>query len=93
MRCCQPKDPLQLEIVVLVGKNEGIFKIICTWVAIGQKGANWEENLRDRQSWTPIVFEDIQANDALTVDVAVVDAGTKCHFWRLEWVLRGKVDI
>ena len=68
-------------------------KIICTWVAISQKGANWEKNLRDRQGWTPIVFEDIQANDALTVDVAVIDAGTKCHFWRLEWVLRGKVDI
>jgi len=63
------------------------------WIAIGQKGTNWEENLRDRQCWTPVVFEDVQADDSLTVDVAVVDACAKCHFRWLEWVLRGKVNI
>lgn len=68
--------------------NQGI-----RWIAIGQKGTNWEENLADRQCWTPIVFEDVQADDSLTVDVAVVDACAKCHFRWLEWVLRGKVNI
>jgi len=63
------------------------------WIAIGQKGTNWEENLANRQCWTPIVFQNVQADDSLTVDVAVVDACAKCHFRWLEWVLRGKVNI
>lgn len=55
-----------------------------TWVAVGEKGADGEQHLGDGQRGRPVVLEDIQANDALAVDVAVVDARPERHLGRLQ---------
>ena len=50
-----------------------------TRVAIGEKGADREQDLGDGECGTPLVPKDVQADDPLTVDVAVVDASAKCY--------------
>jgi hypothetical protein len=48
--------------------------------------------LRDCQSWTPLVPEDVKADAAVRVDVGVVDARGKVDLGRLEGVVCGEVD-
>jgi len=62
-------------------------------VAIGQQGADREENLGDGESRGPLVLEDVETDDALGVDVAVVDASSELDFGWFEGVLRGEVDV
>ena len=62
-------------------------------VAVGQEGADREEDLGDGQGGTPVVLEDVQTNDALRVDVAVVNARAEGHLGRLEGVLGREVDV
>lgn len=62
-------------------------------VAICQKGTNREQNLWNSQSGTPVVFQNIQADDSLTVDVAVVDSGAEGNLWWLKWIIWRKCDI
>lgn len=62
-------------------------------VAISKQRANREQHFGDGQCGTPVIFEDIQANDALAVNVAVVDARAKGHLWGLERILGRKMDI
>lgn len=62
-------------------------------VAICQKGTNREQNLWNSQSRTPVVFQNIQADDSLTVDVAVIDSGTESNLWWLKWIIWRKCDI
>ena len=56
-------------------------------VAVGQEGADGEEDLGDGESWAPLVLQDVETDDALGVDVAVVDASPELDLWRLERVL------
>lgn len=56
-------------------------------VAVRQKGANGEQNLGNGQSRAPVVLQDIQADDALAVDVAVIDSGAEGNLWWLKWII------
>ena len=38
-------------------------------VAVGQEGADWEEDLGDGESWAPLVLQDVQADHALVADM------------------------
>lgn len=62
-------------------------------VRVGEQRADGEEHFRDGERRRPVVFEYVQADGALRVHVAVVDACFECHFWRLEWVVRCEVDV
>ena len=64
-----------------------------TWVAIREERADGEEHLGDGQRGAPVVLEYVQADDALAVDVAVVDARAEGHLGRLEGVLRREVQV
>ena len=64
-----------------------------TWVAISQKRANRENHLGDGQSRTPVVFQNVQANFALAVDVAVINPSLENHLRRLEWIIWGEGDV
>ena len=48
-------------------------------VTVREEGAHREEHFRDGQSRAPVVLEDVQADRALTVDVAVVDSRAEYH--------------
>lgn len=37
--------------------------------------------------------DDGQTDLAFLVDIRVIDLGFKCDFWRLEWILRRKVNF
>jgi len=41
---------------------------------------------------SPLVLESLQTYFAICVDIQVVDAAGKCHFWCIEWVCLGEVD-
>ena len=49
--------------------------------------------LGTREGGTPVVFENVKTNDSLGVDVAMVNSCSEGHFWRLEGVLGGEVDV
>lgn len=53
-------------------------------VGVGQERANTQQNLTDRQCWTPLVLENVETNTAVRVDVAVVDACGKVNFGGLQ---------
>lgn len=48
-------------------------------VAVGQHGADGQQHLGDGQRGAPVLLEDVQADGALAVDVAVVDARLEHH--------------
>ena len=54
-------------------------------VGIGQQRANTQQNFTNRQSWAPLILENIETNTAVRVDVAVVNACGKMDFRRLQW--------
>ena len=62
-------------------------------VAVCQKRTNWQQNLWNSQSRTPVVFKDVQADDSLTIDVAVIDSGAESNLWWLKWIIGWKCDI
>lgn len=52
---------------------------LLTWVAVCQKRTNRQQNLWNSQSRAPVVFQDIQTDDSLTVDVAVINSGAESN--------------
>ena len=70
------------------GGHEGV-----AGVAVGEERADAEEDLGDGERGGPLVLQDVQADDALRVHVAVVDPRPELNLGRLERVLRGEVDV
>lgn len=48
-----------------------------TWVAVGEQRADGQQDLGHRQRRAPLVLQNVQADAAVAVDVAVVDARTE----------------
>jgi len=63
------------------------------WVAISEKGADRKKNFWDCQRWTPVVFEDVQTDNSLAVNVAMVDSRAKSHLRWLERVFGWEMNI
>ena len=51
-------------------------------VAVGEEGADGQQHLGDGEGGAPVLLQNVQADGALAVDVAVVDAGLKHHLQR-----------
>jgi hypothetical protein len=62
-------------------------------VGVSEQTTNGKQNLTNGQGWTPLVLQNIQTNTSIRVDVAVVDASSEMNLWRLERIVRRKVDI
>merc|ERR1719188_1110307 len=62
-------------------------------VAVCEEGADGEKDLGDGERGAPVVLEDVEADDAVAVDVAVVDARAEGHLGRLEGVLWREVQV
>jgi len=78
-------------VVDVLGSNAADQGI--TGVAVGQQGADGEQDLGDGQGRAPLVLQDVQADHSLGVDVAVVDASAELDFGRFEGVVCGEVDV
>ena len=48
-------------------------------VAVGEERAHGQQYLGDGQRRAPVLLQDVQADGALAVDVAVVNAGLEHH--------------
>eukprot|EP00562_Extubocellulus_spinifer_P029669 CAMPEP_0178713152 /NCGR_PEP_ID=MMETSP0699-20121125/19261_1 /TAXON_ID=265572 /ORGANISM="Extubocellulus spinifer, Strain CCMP396" /LENGTH=185 /DNA_ID=CAMNT_0020361947 /DNA_START=864 /DNA_END=1418 /DNA_ORIENTATION=+ len=69
-------------------RDEGIVGI-----GIGEEGADAEQDLGDGEGGGPLVLEDVEADPAVGVDVAVVDAGGEVDLGGFEGVVGGEVDV
>ena len=56
-------------------------------VAVRKQGADGEQHLGDGECRAPLVLQNVEADDALGVDVAVIDPGAELHFGRLEGIV------
>eukprot|EP00658_Telonema_sp_P-2_P055881 TRINITY_DN44406_c0_g1_i1.p1 TRINITY_DN44406_c0_g1~~TRINITY_DN44406_c0_g1_i1.p1 ORF type:complete len:179 (+),score=23.27 TRINITY_DN44406_c0_g1_i1:71-538(+) len=70
-------------------RDLGIKRVIR--VRIVQKRADGEQNLRYRERGTPLIFEDIQADRAVRVDVGMEDPGDELDLWWLKRIVRWEV--
>ena len=68
--------------------NEGI-----VWVGICQQRTDGEKNLRDCQSWWPLVLEDIKADGTIRIDVRMIDSCSECALGWFERVVCGEVNV
>merc|ERR1740139_300638 len=62
-------------------------------VAIHHQRRQREEHFGDRQSWAPLVFQNVQADRTIGIYVAMVDLRGEVELWRLEGIIRRKVNI
>jgi len=85
-----PSARIQLDKYNII---KGLCFAILTWITVCEQGANWQQDLWYGQRRRPVVLEYVQADDALAVDVAVIDARAERDFGRLEGVLRREVYV
>ena len=50
------------------------------WIGVGEERTDTQKNLGNGKCRTPLVFENVQANTAVRVNVAVIDARRKMNF-------------
>lgn len=62
-------------------------------VRVRQHGADREEDFGDGQSRAPLVSKNIETNATITIDIRVVDSSREVDLRRLEWVVRGELDL
>ena len=62
-------------------------------VGVRQQGADGEEDLRDGESGTPLILQNVEADATVRIDVRVVDSGCEVALRGLERVIRGEVDV
>ena len=60
---------------------------------ISQQRADAEQHLADSERRRPLRIQDVEADAATPVDVAVIDFGGEFHFRRLEGVFAGELDV
>jgi hypothetical protein len=63
------------------------------WVGIGQQGANGKQDLTNSQSGAPLVFQDIQADTAIGIDIAMINASGEVDLWWLERIVSREVNV
>ena len=62
-------------------------------VGISQQGTDGKQDLANRQSRTPLIFENIQTDASVRVDVTVIDTGSEMDLGGLERIVGREVDI
>lgn len=87
---CIPLGPHLCNLVVLLPVGE----VLCgnaadervRGIAVREQRTDTQQHLRDSEGRAPVVLEDVQADLALAVDVAVVDASLEGHLRRFEGI-------
>lgn len=62
-------------------------------IGVGQEAANAQQDFGNGESGRPLVLQNVQADPAVRVDVAVVNASRKVDLGRLERVISRKVNV
>jgi len=84
--------PIVLLVVLQVLSGDAAHQRVAR-IAIGEQRADGEQYFGDGESRGPVVFEDVEADHALAVDVAVVNSCAEQHLRGFEGVLRGEVYV
>ena len=63
------------------------------WIGGSQQETHTKKHLVHRQGRAPLLLQDVEADFALGVDIAVVDSGAKCHSGWFERVFSGETDV
>ena len=63
------------------------------WIGGSQQETHTKKHLVHRQGRAPLLLQDVEADFALGVDIAVVDSGAKCHSEWFERVFSGETDV
>ena len=62
-------------------------------IGIRQQGADREQDLGDSECGAPLLFENVEADATVRVDVRVVDPRREVQLWRLERVVTGENNV
>ena len=62
-------------------------------VGVRQEGADGEEHLGNGEGGRPLVFQDVEADLSIAVDVHVVNFGRECDLRGLEGVVGRELDV
>jgi len=63
------------------------------WVGVSQQGADGEKHLGDSEGGRPLVFQDVEADRSIAVDVHVINFRRERDLGRLEGVVGWVVDV
>ena len=63
------------------------------WIGVGQQGADGEQHLRDSEGGRPLIFEDVEADRSIAVDVHVINFRRERNLGRLEGVVRREMNV
>ena len=64
------------ELLYRAGKSTPGERLTRIWIS--KERADGEKHFADCQGWAPLLFQDVQADLAIAVDVAMVDPGPEC---------------
>lgn len=62
-------------------------------IGVSQQRTDGEQHVGDRQSRTPILLQNVKAYLTVVINIAVVNACSEHHLWRLERVVAREVDV
>ena len=63
------------------------------WVGVGQQGADGEQHLGDSEGGRPLIFEDVEADRSIAVDVHVINFRRERNLGRLEGVVGREMNV
>ena len=63
------------------------------WIGVGQQGADGEQHLRDSEGGRPLIFEDVEADRSIAVDVHVINFRRERNLGRLEGVVGREMNV
>ena len=82
---------MHLPVIVIGSRDVGDKRV--RGVGLVEERGDREEHLGDGQRGAPLVLQDVQADRAVLVDVAVVDLRRELALRRLERVIGGEVNL
>lgn len=62
-------------------------------VGVSQQGTDRKKHFRDGKCWGPLVFQDIQADGTVGVDVWMINSSREVNLGWLEWVVSWEVNV
>ena len=81
---------LFLVMLKLLG-NFGYERVV--GIGVGEQRANGQQHFGNGERRRPFVLENVEADGAVAVNVAMVDARAKDDFGALEWIFDGKGNV
>lgn len=63
------------------------------WVGVSQQWWNWQQDFWNGQSWWPLIFQNVQTDWSVCVDIWVIDFCSEVNFWWSERIISWEVNV